>query len=259
MTIPRRARGTVLRFAVVAALSVSSACGPAPGDGSLHVFAAASLAPALETVGPLLEERTGRPMILVTAATSSLARQIERGAPADVFLSADRRWVDWLAHRGRLTDDAPRDVLGGDLVVIAPAGVGPPPAPGIDWRERLTGRVAVADPEHVPAGRYAREAMERAGVWDDVSGRLVAARDARAALALVERAECETGIVYATDAASADRVRVIARVPSELHVPIRYVAAIPAGADVEAARAWLDAFSAAAVDSALASLGYRRP
>ena len=165
------------------------------------------------------------------AASSVLAKQIEAGAPAEVFFSADRAWVEYLEARGLLERGSPREVLGNALVLIAPADS---PlhlniAPGFDLTAALgAGRLAMADPDSVPAGKYARAALTKLGVWPRVSDRLVRGENVRAALAYVARGEAPLGIVYGSDALAEKRVRVIGMFPEDTHPPITYVLALSA-------------------------------
>lgn len=204
-----------------------------PSGGPLLVFAAASLGDALAEVDRAFSARTGIPVKESFAASSVLAKQIEAGAPADLFFSADLPWVDYLQQRALLKPGTRRDVLGNELVLIAPADspVHLKIAPHFALAAALgAGHLAVADPDSVPAGEYARVALTQLGVWDSVSGRLVRAENVRAALAYVARAEAALGIVYRTDAQAEQRVRVVDVFPAGTHPPIVYPAALTAGA-----------------------------
>lgn len=206
------------------------------------VFAAASLTNALEAIADRYRTETGARVRLSFAASSTLARQIEAGAPAQIFASANERWMDRLAGRS-LVDAATRvSPIGNRLVLIAPAGT----ARGqvevtrdLDLGALLGpgGRLAVGDPAHVPAGLYAKQALQTLGLWAGVAPRLARADNTRAALALVARGEAPLGIVYATDAAISDRVEVIGIIPAGAHAPITYPFAIVRGADTAEVRA----------------------
>jgi molybdate transport system substrate-binding protein len=199
------------------------------------VFAAASLT---EVVGRLEAPArlAGLALRGVFAASSILARQVEQGAGADLFFPADEEWMDYLESRALLRPGTRRDVLGNRLVLVAPADPGfravaptvPGPAPGFALARALGrgGRLAVADPDYVPAGRYARAALAALGAWPQVEARLARAENVRAALALVARGEAPLGIVYATDARAERRVRVVGEFPATSHPPIRYPLAI---------------------------------
>jgi len=193
------------------------------------VFAAASLKNALDEVAAM---SPAKPTISY-GASSALAKQIEAGAPAQVFISADLDWMDYLEQRKLLRPGTRKNILGNKLVLIAPAGssVRADIAPGFPLAALLGGgRLATADPAHVPAGKYTKAALEKLGVWDSVSGRLAPAESVRAALALVARGEAPLGAVYSTDAAVESKVRVVATFPDRLHPAIVYPAALTSSA-----------------------------
>lgn len=199
--------------------------GAARAQAPLTVFAAASLIDALRALAQDWAARGNPPPRLSFAASSTLARQIEQGAPADLFLSADEPWMDYVQQRGLIVDATRVSPIGNALVLVAPAGttVTVDLAPGTDLAARLgNGRIATGDPAHVPAGRYAKAALEWMGQWDVLAPRLARAENVRAALLLVERGEAPFGIVYATDAAASPRVRVAGTFPPESHPPITY-------------------------------------
>ncbi len=209
-----------------------------PSQGLL-IFAAASLSDALEEVDRAFTAATGVRVSASYAASSVLAKQIEAGAPADAFFSADLAWVDYLEKRGRLKAGSRREVLGNALVLVAPAdsALQLSITPGFDLAAALDrGRLAVADPDSVPAGEYARAALTRLGVWSHVSDRLVRAENVRAALAYVARGEAPLGIVYRTDAQAEKRVRVVGVFPEDSHPPITYPVALTARAPPQAAQ-----------------------
>jgi molybdate transport system substrate-binding protein len=188
------------------------------------VFAAASLKNALDELSMHFPSK----VILSYGASSALARQIENGAPADVFVSADLDWMDYLEKKGLLAPGTRRNLLGNRLVLIAPANepVRLQPAPGFPILKILgNGRIALAEPNSVPAGKYAKAALEKLGVWDQVAGRIAAADNVRAALALVARGEAPLGVVYETDARADPKVMVAGAFPEGSHPPIVYPAA----------------------------------
>ena len=194
----------------------------------LLVFAAASLTNVLEELSTEWERTTGVPVKLSFAASSVLARQIESGGNADVFVSADREWMDYLEARRLIATDSRRNVAGNSLVLIAPADSQTTlqPGPGSALAEALNnGRLAVADTETVPAGRYARAALTSLGIWDSVSNRLARAENVRTALNYVARGESPLGIVYSTDAQIDPKVRIVATFPDSSHPAISYPAA----------------------------------
>ncbi|HEX4388896.1 MAG TPA: molybdate ABC transporter substrate-binding protein [Steroidobacteraceae bacterium] len=212
--------------------------GSGPG-ATLLVFAAASLTDALDEVNRAFTASSHLPVKASYAASALLAKQIEAGAHADLFFSADREWMDYLDKRGLLRAGTRRDVLGNSLVLIAPAdsAVRLTIAPGFKFEAALGGgRLAMADPDSVPAGLYGKAALTKLGVWDSVAPHVAAAENVRAALAYVARGETPLGIVYATDAAAEKRVRVLGVFPADSHPPILYPAALTTGADAGAAQ-----------------------
>jgi molybdate transport system substrate-binding protein len=224
------------------ALAAAALAAPAraqPTD-SLLVFAAASLTEAMHDAAKLWEAR-GEPRIRFNfAASSTLARQLDQGAQANLFASADQQWMDWAQSRALIAADTRRTLLANRLVLIAPANstASPAIAPGMDLSALLGpgGRLAVGDPASVPAGIYARQALTKLGIWPAIEPRLARAENVRAALLLVERGEAPLGIVYATDAAVARGVRVAAIFPAELTAPIAYPFAVTRAGDTPAAR-----------------------
>jgi len=233
---------TVLGVVGTAGLAGAAGAGRTAGEDApaqLLVFAAASLSEALDEVGRVFTTRTGVRVDASYAASSVLAKQIEAGAPADAFFSADLAWVDYLDERGLLKRGSRRDVLGNSLVLIASADspLRLSVAPGFDLTAALgEGRLATADPDSVPAGKYARAALTKLGVWQSVSDRLVRGENVRAALAYVARGEAPLGIVYQTDAQAEKRVRVVDVFPEDSHPPITYALARTVRARPEAAR-----------------------
>jgi molybdate transport system substrate-binding protein len=205
----------------------------------ITVFAAASLTNVLQELGDSFTKETSIPVRFSFAASSALARQIENGSPADIFFSADLEWMDYLQTRNLVQRESRRDVLGNRLVLIAPA----------DSKIKLTieahfpllaalgkGRLATGDPDSVPVGRYAREALTTLGVWKDVADLVVRADSVRSALAFVDRGEAPLGIVYETDALIDKHVRVVDVFPADSHLPIIYPIALTHTAKADAAR-----------------------
>ncbi|HKC49846.1 MAG TPA: molybdate ABC transporter substrate-binding protein, partial [Myxococcota bacterium] len=187
----------------------------------LLVFAAASLTNAFDEIGAAYTRETGQGVKFSYAASSALARQLEAGARADVFASADGEWMDYVAKRNGIDLATRIDLLSNRLVLIAPVASDAKLriVPGFKLAEALgpTGRLATGDPEYVPVGRYARSALTSLGVWDEVADRLVRAENVRAALAFVSRGEAPLGIVYTTDALADKGVRVVDTFPESSH------------------------------------------
>lgn len=214
-----------MRVRICAFLLLSLGMAGAARAQTAVVFAAASLKNALDEVASVYAAE-GRPKPSVSyAASSALAKQIENGAPADLFISADLDWMDYLEKKGLLAPGTRRDLLRNRLVLIAPAKhpVKLQPSPGFSISEALgKGRIALADPQSVPAGKYAKAAFEKLGVWPQLSGRVAAAENVRAALALVARGEAPLGVVYQTDARAEPGVMVAGVFPADAHPPIVY-------------------------------------
>lgn len=211
---------------LLAALLLAAVALGARAEDRLLVFAAASLKNALDEATSVY---AGGKVVVSYGASSTLAKQIENGAPADVFISADLDWMDYVEKKSLLAPGTRRNLLGNRLVLIAPATrpIRLSPAPGFPIAGALgSGRLALADPGSVPAGRYARAALEKLGVWQDVAGRIAAAENVRAALAFVARGEAPLGVVYQTDAMEERRVVVAGIFPEDTHPPIVYPAAV---------------------------------
>ncbi len=215
--------------ATLAAAALSLAGHGGRAAGRTLVLAAVSLKDVMEALGREFTRATGTSVRFAFAATSTLVRQLEQGIEADVFIGADQAWMDYAAQR-RLVD--PRSVvelIGNRLVLVAPQGAlaAFELRPGIDLRARLDGgRLAVADVRSVPAGRYAKEALQSLALWGQVSERLAVAENVRAALVLAAHGEVRLAAVYETDARADPRVEVVARFPPQSHRPIRYPAAL---------------------------------
>lgn len=202
------------------------------------VFAAASLTDVLQDIGAAYEKTTAVRVKLSFDASSSLAHEIEAGAPADLFLSADTHWMDYLESRHLIQAATRRNVAGNQLVLIAAMGsrIELKIAPHFPLATTLgQGRLATADPDSVPAGRYARSALSTLGVWSEVAERLARAENVRVAMAYVTRGEATLGIVYASDALIEKNVRVVDTFPAGTHEPIVYPVALTASANGEAA------------------------
>jgi molybdate transport system substrate-binding protein len=206
---------------------------------TLIVFAAASLSNVLQDLGDGFTKQTSIPVKFSFAASSALARQIENGAPADVFFSADLDWMDYLQTRKLIQLDTRHNVLGNRLVLIAPADS--PIKLKIEPNFPLAaavgkGRLATGDPDAVPVGRYAQQALTKLGVWNGISARIIRADSVRSAMAFVDRGEAPLGIVYETDALIDKRVRVVDVFPDDSHLPIVYPIALTTTAKADAAK-----------------------
>jgi molybdate transport system substrate-binding protein len=232
----------------------------APGRADpVVVFAAASLETALDAVAAKWREAGGGAVALSYGASSAMARQIEQGAPADVFFSADVDWMAYLGELGFVDEASRRDLLGNRLVLIA-ARPGAEPVtigPDLDLAGMIgDGRLAVAEVEAVPAGRYAQAALRELGLWATVEARLVEAENVRAALRFVARGEAPLGIVYATDAAAEPGVNVLGTFPAESHPPIVYPVALTAAGGAQAASDFLDFLDSDAARTAFEAQGF---
>jgi len=204
----------------------------------LLVFAAASLTNVLGELSPAFEKKSGVTVKLSFAASSALARQIESGAAADVFVSADQEWMDYLQTRDLLDQKSRRDLVGNHLVLIAPADstVSLKIGPNLPLLAALgKGRLSTGDPDTVPVGKYARAALTSLGVWEAIEPKLVRAENVRSAMMFVSRGEAPLGIVYATDALVDSKVRVVDTFPDDTHAPITYPAAATKNAKPQAA------------------------
>lgn len=258
MNVIRRRLLSGLGCLVVVAVAFSL---PVRADDGLTIFAAASLTNVMEQISSDYTARTGVPVRCSFAASSALARQIEAGTRADVFLSADLEWMDYLEQRKLVRPETRRNLLGNDLVLVAPADskVNLTIAKGFPLVAALgDGRLATGDPDLVPVGRYAQAALTQLGLWKDVESRLVRAENVRAALAYVARGEAPLGIVYRTDALVESKVRVVDAFPADSHPPIVYPVALTAVADAKAAD-FLAYLSQPAATERFRSAGFKVP
>jgi molybdate transport system substrate-binding protein len=233
----------------------------AAAAASPTIFAAARLLPALDQMAAAGILGSPAPR-LVYAASSALARQVEDGAPADLFISADERWMDDAAAHGALVAASRTNLLGNALVLIAPASAHPDADLAHGAAPLLEilgpgGRLAIALPDSVPAGIYAKRALTRLGMWSALQPRMAMTRDVRAALNLVVLRQCPLGIVYRSDAVSEPRVRVLATFPAWSHKPIVYPVAIVKGHDNPAARALLAALESSHAGKVFQRWGFR--
>ena len=228
--------------------------------GELIVFAAASLKNGLDDAAARYEKRTSDSIALSYAGSSSLARQIEQGAPADIFFSADIEWMNYLDQNGLIEKSSRVSLLGNEIVLVAPKDsdaklmIGP----GMDIPHLLgtDGRLALGEINSVPAGLYARAALEFYDVWDALADRVVQADNVRVALAYVAGGEAPLGIVYATDAAAEPAVRIVDTFPADSHEPIRYPVALIAGAENPTATDFLEYLKSPDARPAFAKQGF---
>jgi molybdate transport system substrate-binding protein len=257
----RRERRALLLLGLAGCALPSHAAPPQDAPG-VTVFAAASLADVLHTLADRWHARAPT-LRFSLAASSTLARQIEQGANADIFVSADEDWMDYLERRGRIEPGSRRDLASNALVVVrrGPAA-GAAAGESIETLRRAlldrsdaAGHVVTGDPAHVPVGRYAKQALVALGLWAAVEPRLVRADNVRSALAFVERGEANAGIVYATDARVGRGLFVAARFPASSHAPIRYPAALVKGAG-RAAREVLERLFSREAQTVLREAGF---
>lgn len=224
-----------VRLAFGVALSAGLA-GQALADNSkIMVFAAASLTNALQDIATQYQKEKTVDVVSSFASSSTLARQLEAGAPADLFISADQKWMDYAVAKDVIKNDTRETLLGNSLVVVAPEAS---PQGDItinaktNWTSLLKGgRLAVGDPDHVPAGIYAKQALQKLAAWETLSPKLAPAEDVRGALILVERNEVPLGIVYGSDAVASKGVKVVGTFPEDSHQKVEYPIAMVKGHD----------------------------
>jgi molybdate transport system substrate-binding protein len=223
-------RRSWLALTAVAALTWAAEAGPAAAQGKdVLVFAAASLKNALDEVAAQWQRETGRKVKISYAASNTLIKQIEQGAPADMFISADLDWMDYGQQKNLIKPDTRSNLLGNRLVLIAPkdATQSVNIQPGFDLAALLNGgRLAMANVDAVPAGKYGKASLEKLGAWNGVKDKIAQAESVRAALLLVSRGEAPFGIVYQTDAASDPGVKIVGTFPESTHPPIIYPIAL---------------------------------
>ncbi len=246
-------RVRVFLLSIVAVLFATLAA--AAADRVL-VFAAASTKDAVEAVAEDYRVQTGTPVIVSLASSGTLARQIEAGAPADIFLSANPLWMDYLADRGLIDVESRAVAAGNRLVIVRPKAS----TSRIATPDALlgSGRFAMGDPVHVPAGIYARDALERLGLWDDVGRNAAFGENVRVALAKVARGDVDAAIVYKSDAMLSDDIEIAFEFPEAGHLPIVYPVALTEQADGEA-RAFLAYLLERAQGGAFARFGFAKP
>jgi molybdate transport system substrate-binding protein len=249
-----------MRFLLIAALLLAPLAARAE---DLIVFAAASLTDSLKDIAALWVKQGHAPLKLSFGSSSTLARQIEQGAPANLFASADEKWMDYLAGKSLIAADTRQDLLGNDLVLIVPADKPAQVAvkAGFDLAGMVgaNGRLATGDPAHVPVGIYAEQALKKLALWDAIQPRLARTEDVRAALLLVERGEAAAGIVYATDAAISKGVLVAGVFPPDSHDPVTYPFAVTKAGDTPEARALLAFLAGPEARKVFVARGFKVP
>lgn len=216
---------------------------PALAADKIVVFAAASMKNALDNADAAFTKETGKEVTVSYAASGPLAKQLENGAPADVFISADTNWMDYVAGKKLIKDDSRTDLLGNKLVLVAAKDKAKPVEikQGLDLAALLgDGRLAIGQPESVPAGKYGKSALEKLGIWSSVEKKVAGAESVRAALALVSRGEAPYGIVYQTDVSADPGVAVVGTFPADSHPPIIYPIAITATSTNPDVKAYFD-------------------
>jgi molybdate transport system substrate-binding protein len=228
---------------VVAAFAAMPLALPAAAAEKVTVFAAASLRNALDAANAAWQKETGNETTVSYAASSALAKQIEAAAPADLFISADLAWMDYVAEKKLIKEDTRSNLLGNRIVLVAPKDK----ASTVEIKEGFDlaglvgeGKLAMGAVDSVPAGNYGKAALEKLGAWSAVEGKVAGAESVRAALALVSRGEAPYGIVYQTDAAADPGVAIVGTFPEDSHPPIIYPVAILSESQSTAAAAYLD-------------------
>ncbi|WP_296385727.1 molybdate ABC transporter substrate-binding protein [Reyranella sp.] len=231
------------------AAAIAMAPAGAWAQDGMVIFAAASLKNALDEIASAWSKETGKPAPRLSyAASSALAKQMEQGAPADMFISADLDWMDHVEKKDLIQKDTRFNLLGNKIVLIAPRDSKTTVAvkQGFDLAKALNsekgagGKLAMANVDAVPAGKYGKSALEKLGAWDGVKGSVAQAENVRAALLLVARGEAPLGIVYATDAAAEPNVKIVGEFPGDSHPPIIYPAALTKAPKSPDAKAFLD-------------------
>jgi molybdate transport system substrate-binding protein len=254
-------RGTIRSMLVgaVVVLAPSWSIAAHAQGRDLLVFGAASLKNALDDANAQYQHDAGRKIVVSYGASSALAKQIENGAPADIFISADLDWMDYVAEHKLIKPETRFNLLGNKLVLIAPADstINLTIAPNFPLAQALgNGRLAMAEPSAVPAGKYGKAALEALGVWSAVSGKIAPAQDVRATLLLVSRGEAPLGIVYQTDAAADKGVKIVGAFPESTHPPIIYPIAVTAASTSSEAAAYIGFLKSPAAKPAFEKQGF---
>ena len=229
-------------------------------SAKVTVFAAASMTDALQQVAKdYAKQNPKNEVVFSFASSSTLAKQVEEGAPADIFVSASNKWMKYLSEKDLTVKETEKVLVGNDLVLIAPAksAVNSVDIAKVEWINALKDSyLSVGDPAHVPAGQYAEEALTKLNLWDKVQERLARAKDVRGALALVERAEAPYGIVYSTDAKVSQQVKTVAVFPADSHKPVVYPVSILKDHDNTDSRDFLKYLESDAAKKVLVGYGF---
>ncbi len=256
----RRAMSAALG-ALAVLFGLASAAPAGAQDRPVRIYAASSLTDAMNQISGLYAAQGHRKPVIVYAASSTLARQIQQGAPADVFISADEAWMDYLETRKLIDPSTRKSMLANQLALVAPAdrSFTLPIAKNMDLLGALKGgRLAMGDPDSVPAGKYGKAALEALGAWPQVEASVVRAENVRAALLFVERGEAAAGIVYLTDQIIAkDKVALVGVFPADSHPPISYPSAAVSGGDAREAARFLAFLTGPEARAVFTSLGFR--
>jgi len=241
--------------AAAAPLAMARAQGSA-----LVIFAAASLKNALDEIAATWTKETGKPAPKLSyAASSALAKQMEQGAPAALFISADTDWMDYVEKKGLIKNDTRVNLLGNKIVLIGPkdSAVALDIKPGFDLAKALAGgKLAMANVDAVPAGKYGKAALEKLGAWNDAKDKIAQAENVRAALLLVARGEAPLGIVYSTDAAAEPNVKIVGTFPADSYPPVIYPAAETRESKTADAKLFLDHLKSSKARTAFEKQGF---
>jgi molybdate transport system substrate-binding protein len=253
-------RRSWLALLVAAGLASIAGALPAVAQGKdVVIFAAASLKNALDDIAGQWQRETGKKVVVSYAASNTLIKQIEQGAPADIFISADLDWMDYGQQKDLIKPDSRSNLLGNRLVLIAPkdSSVSANIQPGFDLAALLKGgRLAMGNVDAVPAGKYGKASLEKLGVWDSVKDKIAQAESVRAALLFVSRGEAPLGIVYQTDAAADPSVKIVGTFPENTHPPIIYPVALTKESTNADAQAFLNYLRSPAARAAFERQGF---
>lgn len=253
-------RHTILGFAL--AFLASHACATeTDGQSRIIVLSAASASTAVQSIANAFSSETGIDVRLSIASSGTLARQISQGAPADIYISASGQWIETLQTTQKLQSKLIRPLMRNRLVVVTPASSSLSSLLNLSQPVAIKaalgdGRLAMGDPQHVPAGAYAQEAFINLGLWPAVRDRLALQVNVRAVLAMVERGETPLGVIYATDASLAESIKIASIVPPSAHTPIQYFAAVVAGRERPTTKAFFEFLFSPTAHEIIAAQGF---